>query len=107
MFLWGISQTGYSVLGDDFLKEQHQQSLPVLHTESTLEPVIQQDSGIPPRCFRLIHGFFPQTSEKEPCQKKMKRLSSKTPPKGLGRPIFKTHGDRRNSHFTQKWRTFT
>ena len=89
------------MFGDDLLQEQHQQALPTFHSESTLEPIIKEHTGVADRRFRRLHGFFPQSWKKEPFQKKIKRLSSQRASQGAGRTILKVHHGRPKGHFTQ------
>ena len=84
-----ISQLDDPMLGNQRLQEELEQALAVLLPERTLEPIVQQDAGVPPDDGFVLHNvFFPQTSEKEPFQKKVKRLSSKSAPEVPARPIL-------------------
>jgi hypothetical protein len=95
------------MLGNQRLQEELEQALAVLLPERTLEPIVQQDAGVPPDDGFVLHNvFFPQTSEKEPFQKKIKRLSSKMRPQVVGRPILKVHHGRPKGHFTQNSEIF-
>ena len=84
-----ISQLDDPMLGNQRLQEELEQALAVLLPERAFEPIVQQDAGVSPDDGFVLHNvFFPQTSEKEPFQKKIKRLSSKSAPEVPARPIL-------------------
>jgi hypothetical protein len=84
-----ISQLDDPMLGNQRLQEELEQALTVLLPERAFEPIVQQDAGVSPDDGFVLHNvFFPQTSEKEPFQKKIKRLSSKSAPEVPARPIL-------------------
>jgi hypothetical protein len=89
------------MLGNHLLEEEHQQALPAFHAESAFEPVVEEDAGVPPGRFRCLHGFFPQSWEKEPFPKKIKRLSSKSAFQASGRPKLSPANSLKTTHFTQ------
>ena len=84
-----ISQLDNPMLGNQRLQEKLEQALAVLLPERAFEPIVQQEAGVSPDDGFVLHNvFFPQTSEKEPFQKKFKRLSSKSAPEVPARPIL-------------------
>ena len=102
-----ISQLDDPMLWNERLQEELEQALAVLLSKRTLEPIVQQDAGVSPdNGFVLHNGFFPQSCEIEPFQKKIKRLSSKRAFQGAGRPIlgFRSKGNGRL--FTQYFGDF-
>ena len=57
--------------------------------ESMTKAFFEAFPGVSPDDGFVLHNvFFPQTSEKEPFQKKFKRLSSKSAPEVPARPIL-------------------
>ena len=94
VLLRSVFQVSDFAFWDQFFEEELEELLPPFGSEGSFEPVIEQDSRIAPGFSRCFHGFFPQTSEKEPFQKKNKRLSSKTPFQGRKGSFFKVNGNR-------------
>ena len=83
------------------LQKELEQAFAILLSERALEPIVQQDAGVPPdNGFVLHHGFFPQSWKKEPYPQNIKRLRSKRAFQCAGRPILKVHLGRPKGHFT-------
>ena len=98
VFLGRIVERNDPSFRDEFLKKEGEESLSSFDSEGPLEPVVEQDSGVSPRGFRGVHGFFPQTSGKEPSPKKFRRLITEPSLQARRRPIPVRFG-RHEMHF--------
>ena len=69
VFLGSIAERNDPSFRDEFLEKEGEESLASLDSEGSLEPVVEQDSGVSPRGFCGVHGFFRKHGEKS-CLKK-------------------------------------